>query len=205
MFKRKKNKTKENKKENLTAIVNRKELKLHLGCGNVILKDWVNVDMEKMQPEIIPLELPEGLKLFLDNSVQYIYTSHFLEHLEYPGTANALIAECHRILKPEGAIRIVVPGIENIINAYVANDKDFFNVQKTMHPQWCTTKLEHLMYALQQDGEHKYGYDFETMKKLLSDNGFTKIYNSSFNESVTTDLNIDYTGKGLSLFVDAIK
>ena len=71
------------------------------------------------------------------------------------------------VARQRGALRIIVPGIERIIRAYVADDARFFTVQASMHPPECTTKLEHLMYALQQHGEHKYGYDFETMSKLL--------------------------------------
>ncbi len=91
------------------------------------------------------------------------------------------------------------------------NDKGFFEIQSTLHPNWCTTKLEHLLYALQQDGQHKYGYDFETMKKLLIMGGFTHIAQSDFNSSEFTELRIDYRavkdnhGNYLSLFVEAIK
>jgi hypothetical protein len=87
----------------------------------------------------------------------------------------------------------------------VKDDKAFFKIQEKMHPSWCTTKLDHLMYALQQGGRHKYGYDFETLSKLLSQAGFTKIVNSDYNKSQIKDLRIDYRGENLSLFVDAIK
>ena len=110
-----------------------------------------------------------------------------------------------------GGLRIVVPGIEKIIRAYVLDNRAFFKIQEEMHPSGCTTKLEHLMYALQQDGEHKYGYDFETMEKLLSQAGFKSIVRSGYNKSQIEDLRIDYrartdeTGEYLSLYVDAIK
>ena len=80
-----------------------------------------------------------------------------------------------------------------------------------MHPPECTTKLEHLMYALQQHGEHKYGYDFETMSKLLRAAGFEQIVQSDCNASAFEELRIDYRrltddkGSYLSLYVDAIK
>jgi predicted SAM-dependent methyltransferase len=113
--------------------------------------------------------------------------------------------EIRRILKPGGALRFVVPGIERIIRAYVANDKEFFKEQEHHHPPNCTTKMEHLMYPLQQNGEHKYGYDFETAQKFLKRAGFTKITDSAYNESEFPELRVDYRGENLSLFVDAIK
>jgi predicted SAM-dependent methyltransferase len=164
-----------------------------------------------LNPKALTMRLPKGLKRFDDNSVHYIYASHLLEHLEYPKVAQDFVAECHRILTPEGVLRIVVPGIEKIIRAYVRNDQEFFEIQATLHPMWCTTKLEHLMYAIQQDGEHKYGYDFDTIKKLISKCSFRKIIKSDFNKSQVEELRIDYRsitdniGGYLSLYVDAFK
>jgi hypothetical protein len=39
--------------------------------------------------------------------------------------------------------------------------------QERHHAANCTTKMQHLMNALQHAGEHKYGYDFETTQKFL--------------------------------------
>jgi hypothetical protein len=60
------------------------------------------------------------------------------------------------------------------------------------------------MYALQQNGEHKYGYDFETAKKLLLKAGFSRVIDSEYNKSEFTELRIDYRGENLSLFIDAV-
>ena len=62
------------------------DLKLHLGSGGEALAGWINIDMQ-LRPEILTLKLPRGLNRFDDNSVRCIYTSHFLEHLEYPKDA----------------------------------------------------------------------------------------------------------------------
>lgn len=186
------------------------DLRLHLGAGDRILKGWINIDVQ-LKPNILAMKLPRGLKRFDNNSVRFIYTSHFLEHLEYTSEALDFVGHCHRILIPGGIMRIIVPGIEKIIRAYALDNREHFKIQAEMHPPWCTTKLEHLMYALQQNGEHKYGYDFETLEKLLSQVGFSKVVRSDNNKSQVEDLRIDYrtkmdeTGEYLSLYVDAIK
>lgn len=188
----------------------RGNLRLQLGSGTHDVSGWVSIDM-LIRENILAMRLPGGLRRFPDESVQYIYSSHFLEHIEYPGQANEFARQCHRILKPGGVIRIVVPGIEKIIRAYATDNDEFFRLQSEMHPDWCTTKLDHLMYALQQNGQHKYGYDLETIAKLLSDAGFTNVVESNFNASSVDELNIDYRGKTdesgsyLSLYVDAFK
>ena len=185
-------------------------LQLHLGCGSRVLDGWVNVDM-RVGRGILTAKLPRALARFPSNSARFIYASHVLEHLDYPIDANLFAKECHRLLVKGGALRIIVPGIERIIRAYVADDARFFTVQASMHPPECTTKLEHLMYTLQQHGEHKYGYDFETMSKLLRAAGFEQIVQSDCNASAFEELRIDYRrltddkGSYLSLYVDAIK
>lgn len=177
----------------LRAAAREENLRLHVGCGPRLLDGWINIDAA-IKPAIVTAKLPRGLKHFDSASAQFIYTSHFLEHIEYPGEATAFVRECYRILRPGGALRIVVPGIEKIIAAYALDDKEFFKIQATLHPDWCTTKLEHLMYALQQDGQHKYGYDFETLQKLLRIGGFANVVQSDSNVSAFVELQIDYRG-----------
>jgi predicted SAM-dependent methyltransferase len=177
--------------------------KLHLGCGDQIMPGWLNIDMEKKGPGIAVMRLPQGLSSFPDQSVAFVYCSHMLEHLAYPGEAMILCQQIRRILAPGGAVRFVVPGIESIIRAYVANDGPFFEEQRKHHPKWCETRLEHLMFALQQDGDHKYGYDFETATKLLHRAGFSHVIDSAHNRSEFPELRVDYRDENLSLFLDA--
>ncbi len=184
--------------------------KLHLACGPVLLPGWLNVDAQPVEGAV-RARLPEDLAAFEGSSADFIYSSHFLEHLTYPREAGYFVKECCRILLPGGRLRLVVPGIENILRAYARADADFFAIQARLHPLWCTTPLEHLLYALQQDGEHKYGYDFQTLEKLLRGAGFAEVWPSDFNSSSAPEMNVDYRsirdGKGnyLSLFVEAIK
>ena len=160
---------------------------------------------------ILTAKLPRALARFPSGSARFIYASHVLEHLDYSRDASLFAKESHRVLVDRGVLRVIVPGIEKIIRAYVADDASFFAVQASMHPPECTTKLEHLMYALQQHGEHKYGYDFDTISKLLRGAGFKEIVQSDCNASAFEELRIDYRqlmddkGQHLSLYVDAIK
>jgi predicted SAM-dependent methyltransferase len=182
----------------------RPPIKLHLGSGPKALPGWLNIDV-RHYPGVAVMSLPAGLHAFPDSSVQFVYCSHMLEHVGYPAPALELCGQIHRLLAPGGAARFVVPGIERIIRAYVADDAEFFDEQRRHHPAWCTTKLEHLMYALQQDGQHKYGYDFETASKLLRRAGFSRVIDSAYNASEFAELRVDYHGEHLSLFFDAAK
>ena len=50
-----------------------------------------------------------------NNSVDFIFTSHFLEHL-YLSNAKNLLSECFRVLKIGGVIRISVPDLEYAVS-----------------------------------------------------------------------------------------
>jgi len=177
-------------------------LNLHMGSGPKTLPGFLNIDASYF-PGVARMRLPAGLRHFPDHSVSFIYCSHMVDQLDYPDEVHRFATEVHRILVLGGAMRFVVPGIERIIRAYVADDHAFFEEQERHHPPSCTTKMEHLMYAVQQ--EHKYGYDFETAEKFLKRAGFTRIINSDYNKSELPELRVDYRGENLSLFVDAVK
>ena len=64
----------------------RHDLQVHLGCGNAVLADWINVDCypppRKPGREILTLDMRRGLP-FASGSVQAVFTEHFLEHLPF--------------------------------------------------------------------------------------------------------------------------
>jgi predicted SAM-dependent methyltransferase len=183
-------------------------LKLHLACGLKILVGWLNVDVAPY-PGAMTISMPAGLRIIPDRAAQYAYCSHMLHYLEYPSEASAFVLEVYRLLKPGGVFRVVVPNIEAIIRAYVENDEELFKDQVKHHWSWATTKLEHLICAMRADyadGSVKYGYDLETLTKLLKGAGFNRVVQSAFNKSEFEPLRIDYRGKtSLAIIVDAVK
>lgn len=90
---------------------------LNLGCGHRFRSDWVNVDFNPHSKEILGYNLTQRLP-FQDNSFDLIYHSHFLEHLSQ-SQGESFMLECHRLLKPDGVVRVVVPDLENIVIAYL--------------------------------------------------------------------------------------
>jgi len=88
-------------------------MKLNLGGGQVWKKDgWRNLDLRRKY-DIREKLLSE----FKDDSVDIIYTAHFIEHLEYK-VVFELLKDCHRVLKPKGLIRITVPDVDKILELY---------------------------------------------------------------------------------------
>jgi len=88
--------------------------------------------------------------VFAAGSVRYIFVSHLLEHLFFPRDVKPFLAELRRALAPGGVVRIVVPDIEQSIEAYVNDDRSFFGNRREAWPWWPEnpTRLEDfLAYA----------------------------------------------------------
>jgi predicted SAM-dependent methyltransferase len=78
--------------------------KLNLGCGGNILAGWENHDADVDIRNPLPYE---------DESIDFIFIEHCVEHVTTPDAVR-FFAECLRILKYEGTLRIAVPSGDKI-------------------------------------------------------------------------------------------
>ncbi|KPQ33608.1 MAG: Methyltransferase domain [Phormidesmis priestleyi Ana] len=90
---------------------------LNLGCGNRFHTDWINVNFTSPNPVVIAHNLTKDIP-FSDNSFDVVYHSHLLEHFP-KAEAATFLQECHRVLRPQGILRIAVPDLEQIIRSYL--------------------------------------------------------------------------------------
>ncbi len=71
-----------------------------------------------------------------NNSIELVYSSHFFEHVDND-TASRLFSEIHRVLKPGGVFRILVPDFEKIQNTLVSKDMTLFEkIGFYARPEW---------------------------------------------------------------------
>jgi ubiquinone/menaquinone biosynthesis C-methylase UbiE len=83
---------------------------IELGCGNSKPKGSIGVDMVQLEDVDIVANIEEGLGFIPDNSVDIISSRHFLEHVQ---NYELLIKEIHRVLKPSGIHKAIVPYFAN--------------------------------------------------------------------------------------------
>ena len=192
-------------------------LKLHIGCGKGVLPDWINIDVH---PAPLAMNVLRGLP-FATGSARYVFVSHLLEHLFFPRDVQPFLAELRRVLTPGGVVRIVVPDVEQCIEAYTNNDRSFFASRRETWPWWPEnpTRLEDFLAYAGAGAEpawlfesHKYGYDFETLERVLTGAGFAQIRRSGYMTSEHPALQVDsvsavakatYGDRYYSLFVEA--
>jgi len=103
-------------------------MKINLGCGKDIKSGFVNVDFEKRDNALVDHVADLSKKIpFEDSSVEFIYSSHLIEHLDWVDGGN-FIKECFRCLKHDGKIRVLLPDYRKIFKAYTERDDDFFKL-----------------------------------------------------------------------------
>lgn len=154
-------------------------LLLHLGSGSKGKAGWINVDLRRDADITLDLRKPFP---FSDGSCRYVYSEHFLEHLDYPDDATRFVKECFRVLEPGGTLDVVVPDTALVLRSYLEGPSEEVRAaQAQFNPEWCTTPMEHVNYSFRQLNEHRFSYDFETLALLLKRNGFDNVQQRGFN------------------------
>jgi predicted SAM-dependent methyltransferase len=109
-----------------------------------------------------------------DGSADAVYSSHTLEHLSREAGEH-FIAECRRVLKPGGVIRIVVPDLVRIVGEYQegrVDGRDFLN-ELGAHAPWAGRGKLRQIAALFSGSVHLCMYDETALAELMTRHGFT--------------------------------
>ncbi len=158
--------------ENIAKIIIKNNaVKLHLACGTNYFENWINID-NNSDNNISKLDLNYDLRNplpFKDNSVDFIFNEHFLEHLTAEEGHRAL-KDFMRVLKPNGIMRIAMPDLMNIVNAYLHDDWEDtkINFLDKHGLGFIKTKAELLNINFRAWG-HKWLYDWEELERRLNE------------------------------------
>lgn len=177
--------------------------KLQIGSGQNVLDDWLNTDLSPRE-QIAFLDATKKFP-FNNETFDYVYSEHLIEHLEYKDAVRCL-QECYHILKPKGKIRISTPDLQFLINLHCDNpsevQKQYMNAVARAYPYipnsiFCmrTFVITHFFRGC----GHKLIYDFETLKQTLEDCGFVGILRCNVGQSKDPNLSgIESHGKRIS-------
>ena len=212
-------------------------LRINFGCGQTPTKGWVNIDnsfalkLAKLPHLLLLLKIFKLLNKsqisniefnkrrniifadatkefpFKDNSADIIYSSHMLEHLSRH-SASHFIKECHRVLKKGGILRIVVPDIKKLSDAYLIDkDSDKFLEDSLLACPSITTLKEKIYFLFIGFRHHQWMYDFTSLKRLIANHGFNNIVEQFPGISLIEkpgDLNLNERADE-SIYIEAMK
>jgi predicted SAM-dependent methyltransferase len=177
---------------------------VNVGCGTKYVHGMVNIDGNLFRKKDMWLDVTLGLP-FPDNSLQGVYASHVIEHFD-DKCVRRLFGEVYRVLKPGGAVRLIVPSLEYAIDAYVSG-----GIEKM--PDWphkydsAGGRFNNFMLCQNQ---HFMMFDLSLLEELLSEAGFSNIVRESLQHSdyfknEHMQFESDPSLKDVSLYIEAVK
>ena len=196
---------------------------LHIGCFDRAVAGWINTDItphlwvakvpllaavlrrsglmgkerfeQHRRGTFVPVRYMNATRRFPypDNSIQAIFSSHFLEHL-FHDEARFCLSEVHRVLRPGGVCRIVVPDLDKIVTDYDSESPERFLRMMFEYPERKSAKnLHHWMY------------NESYLSRICLEIGFGEVFRREYRQGLCPDLDQLDNRPDESLYLEAIK
>jgi SAM-dependent methyltransferase len=177
-------------------------VRVNIGCGATPTDGWTNLDnsftvrvarwpmlvrvlsklgiIDGQSREFAQVANRENIRFanaslhipYADNSVEVVYSSHMVEHLDRQ-EARAFLLEVRRILQPGGIIRLAVPDLALLVKEYLeTGDADQLIDRTHMSQGRARGPFPRLKAALIGPRRHLWMYDGRSLSMLLSNAGF---------------------------------
>lgn len=127
-----------------------------------------------------------------DASFDNVFSSHMLEHL-YKDQAERCVREVHRVLKPGGVLRIVVPDLDKLVRAY-----------DETRPEAMLQKIYENTQPRDKN-RHHWMYTASSLARVLADAGFSTIERVDYRRGRCPDLELLDNRPDESLFMEAVR
>lgn len=154
-------------------------LQLNLGCWHRYIPGFVHVDLCDM-PHIDYKRSIDDLSMFEDASVELIYCSHCFEYFDRIKAA-AVLKEWHRVLQPGATLRLAVPDFDQLLEVYRLSGE----LDRILGPLF--GRMEIQTPSAKEVIYHQTVYTFDSLKKLLEENGFEGVHRYDWRETIHKD------------------
>lgn len=160
--------------------------RLQIGSGRTVLPGWLSTDLDPQKPGVLRLDATRAFP-FPDDSFDVVFTEHMIEHVSWV-QGQSMLAECRRVLKPGGVLRVATPDLAVLVALYrgeAGADGDHY-------VEWVTRRYlprithQHPVFVLNnavRNWGHTFLYDGETLELALSDAGFVDAGRQEFGQS----------------------
>ena len=183
-----------------------KHLRINIGCGRTPTVGWSNFDnsisiffsrhliasailsrlglLKAAQIENIEYQRRHHIQFcdarktipYEDHSVNVVYASHMVEHLD-PEEAAAFLREARRVLVSGGTLRLALPNLRWHIELYLgSSDADSYMINTKLGrllPKTWIARLKALMLGERE--YHVWMYDEKSATKMLEKHGFVGV------------------------------
>jgi SAM-dependent methyltransferase len=177
-------------------------VRVNIGCGATPTEGWVNLDnslavrlarwplllralssaglLDARSKKFARIAGHKNIKFanaslripFPDSSVEVVYSSHMIEHLDRR-EAEAFLCEVRRVLRPGGIVRLAAPDLELLVASYgIKGDADDFITRTHMCQERPRKVASRVRLALLGPRHHLWMYDGKSLARLLSNAGF---------------------------------
>lgn len=188
-----------------TPVDTRKAIAVQFGCGLSSPDNWINFDSSPtLRLQKIPLfgnlvpdgpfgrfpktvrygDILKGLPI-AENSVDFLYCSHVLEHLTVVEAKTAL-QNCYQYLKPDGIFRLVLPDLEIMAREYVSSTSSDA-AHKFMSLAWLGEQQQlstiKVLRQCMSRSRHLWMWDFKSLSEILEQVGFQSIKRARLGDS----------------------
>jgi predicted SAM-dependent methyltransferase len=162
--------------------------KLHLGGGG--LRDWLNSDLCPSHWKIVRLDATQAFPL-PDASFSFVFSEHMIEHVPVAG-ARRMLAECYRVLRPGGRIRLATPDLARVVRIHAATDptsQDYLRWAIAHNRLPADLPADAVVInSLFHDHGHQFLYDEPALAALLRAGGFGEVRRYAPGESEQPEL-----------------
>lgn len=125
-----------------------------------------------------------------DATCDAVYCSHVLEHLSLNDCRAALL-NTHKILKPGGVFRLVLPDLEYLVGLYVEKSRDGmaspaieFMKASGLGLEKRDRGIKGLIYSALGNSQHFWMWDYQSLARELEAAGFVEIRRAQYGDSL---------------------
>lgn len=164
---------------------------LHVGFGHRVFPGWLNGDINTRRTDALRFDATRRFPL-PDACLDHVYSEHMIEHVPYAG-GRAMLAECFRVLRPGGRIRIVTPDLQFLVD--LAGEPKSELQEAYIH--WACNRYvpdapaPSACFAINnfvRNWRHTFIYDKPTMAHALEASGFREVREYPLNRSEVPQL-----------------
>lgn len=174
-------------------------MNVNIGSGHKKIEGWINIDQDPdTTPEIL-MDITEEFT-FLENSLNFVYNEHFIEHVSFDEALN-LCSKIFVSLKYGGILRIATPDLDFLCKRYLDDWQDQDWIKKC--PQIHNNCL--MLNSVFYNWGHKFIYNEKQLNVLLKKSGFSDIKRCVWGQSKYKELNDLETRTDSKLILEAKK